>query len=144
MEAVTKLGTRMYGEWQTMAYDLHIHYGYKTMLLLFDRFISEYQVRVVRIAKAELSGQNNSVVWRRLLFNKPKPLSEMTALKEECGEVSIGCLLKAFRDVQLQLFMDNQTSIVVFQVPNAQCSEKVQEHIESIAQFFQTTLLTLN
>ena len=67
----------------------------------------------------------------------------MPKLKEECGSVSIGCFVKAFHDIQLYISLINQTSIVVIEVPDGQYTEKVQSHIESIAQFFQNTLLSI-
>lgn len=143
METITKIGTRPNGAWLATAFDLHIHYGYETMLLLFDTFTSKYQARVARVAKSELAGQGSSVVWQKVLWNKARPLSEMPKLKEECGSVSIGCFVKAFHDIQLYISLINQTSIVVIEVPDGQYTEKVQSHIESIAQFFQNTLLSI-
>ena len=140
MLEVTKLGTRPNGGWIAVAYDLHIHYGYETMLQLFDRFIAKYQARVDRIDKAELAGQAHSVVWQRFLFNKAKPLTELTALQNECGEVAIGCTVKAFNDLQMYLTLTNQTSVVIIQVPEENFTEQVQEHMDTVAQFLQTTL----
>ncbi len=140
MEEVTTISSRNNEGWWAVAYDLHIHYGYETMLLLYDRFISEFHVCVERIAKAEMVGKRHSVVWQRLLFFNAKPLSKMAALKEECGVVAIGCTVKAFDGIQLYLTMMNQTSVITIQVPDHQYSEKVQEQMNSVAHFFQAAL----
>ena len=92
MEEVTTISSRNNEGWWAVAYDLHIHYGYETMLLLYDRFISEFHVCVERIAKAEMVGKRHSVVWQRLLFFNAKPLSKMAALKEELVAVTDGYL----------------------------------------------------
>ena len=141
MLEVTRLGTRLNGSWIAVAYDLHTHYGYETLLQLFDRFIAEYQARVERIAKAEIAGQAHAVVWRWFLFNKAKPLSEMKALQEECGEVAIGCTVRKIDDLQMYLTLTNQTSVVSIQVPEENFTEQVQEHLDSVARFLQTTLI---
>ena len=141
MEEVTIISSRNNEGWWAVAYDLHVHYGYETMLLFCDRFISKFHVCVERISKAEMVGKRHSVVWQRLLF-KAKPLSKMATLKEECGVVAIGCTVKAFDGIQLYLTMMNQTSVITIQVPDYQYSEKVQEQMDSVAHFFQTTLLS--
>ena len=53
---ITVLGTRMNGGWFAIAYDIHVRYGYEAMLSLFDRFVSQFQVRVDIIAKATMAG----------------------------------------------------------------------------------------
>ena len=140
MADITKLGTRPNGGWIAVAYDFHTHYGYETMLQLFDCFITKYQARVERIAKAEFAGQAHTVVWQKLLFNKAKPLTEMKALQDECGEVAIGCTVKAFDNLQMYLTLTNQTSVVTIQVPKESFTEQVQEQVDSVVHFFQTTL----
>lgn len=142
MEEITQLGSRENGGWWAVAYDLHVHYGYETMLQLFDRFVSEFEVRVERIAKAKMAGQAHSVVWQRLLFSKAKALSKMAALKEECGVVAIGGSVRAFDSIQMYMTMMNQTSVLTIQVPEYQYTEEVQKQIDSVALFFQTLLLS--
>jgi hypothetical protein len=112
------------------------------MLQLFDRFIAKYQARVGRVAKAEIAGQAHTAIWHGLLFKKAKPLAEMQALQEECGEVAIGCTVKAFDGIQMYLTLTNQTSVVTIQVPEENYSEQVQEQMDAVAQFLQTTLLS--
>lgn len=123
-----------------VAYDFHAHYGYETMLRLFDCFIAKYQVRVGRVAKAELAGQAHTVIWQKYLFNKAKPLTEMKALREECGEVAIGGTVKAFDNLQMYLTLTNQTSVITIQVPEESFTEQVQEQVDSVVHFFQTEL----
>ena len=65
MADITKLGTRPKGGWIAIAYDIHAHYGYETMLQLFDRFIAKYQARVGRIAKAKIAEQAHTVAWQK-------------------------------------------------------------------------------
>ncbi len=140
MKEVTRLGTRLNGGWMAVAYDLHTHYGYETMLQLFDMFITEYQARVDRIDKAEIAGQAHSVVWQRLLFNKAKPLSEMKALQRECGEVAVGCSVKTFDGLRMYLTLTNQTSVVTIQVAEDYYTEQVRKQMDSVARFLQNTL----
>lgn len=144
MEEVTIVGKRPnygYG-WDAYAYDIHIHYGYQTMLMMFDMFIAEYKATVDRVAKAKVSGMNHSVVWRRWLFRKMKPLSEMTELKEECGEVAIGCFPKKIAGLQMYISLANQTSIVYIDVPTQMVSDKIETQLLDIARFFQMTLMS--
>lgn len=143
MLEVTKLGTRSNGGWIAVAYNLHAHYGYETMLRLFDLFIAKYEARVDRIAKAELAGQAHSVVWWRLLFNRTRPLLEMNSLQGECGEVAIGCTVKTFNGLQMYLTLTNQTSVVTIQVPEESFCEQIQDHLDSVAQFFQQALISI-
>ena len=107
MSDITWLRTENNEGWTAIAYDLHIHYGYKTMLCLLDSFISNFHARVERIAKAKITGQRHTVVWQKLLFNKAKALTEMQALQEECGQVAIGCKVKAFDNLQMYLTLIN-------------------------------------
>ena len=141
MADITKLGTRPNGGWIAIAYDIHAHYGYETMLQLFDRFIAKYQARVGRITKAKIAGQAHTVVWQNLFFSKAKPLTEMHSLQEECGEVAIGCTVKAFDNLQMYLTLTNQTRVITIQVPEESFTEQVQEQVDSVVQFFQTTLV---
>jgi hypothetical protein len=113
------------------------------MLSLFDLFIAKYEARVDRIAKAELAGQAHSVVWWRLLFNRTRPLLEMKSLQGECGEVAIGCTVKTFNGLQMYLTLTNQTSVVTIQVPEESFCEQVQDHLDSVAQFFQQALILI-
>ena len=140
MSDITWLRTENNEGWTAIAYDLHIHYGYKTMLCLFDSFISNFHARVERIAKAKITGQRHTVVWQKLLFNKAKALTEMQALQEECGEVAIGCKVKAFDNLQMYLTLINQSSIITIQVPEESFTQQVQDQVDSIVQFFHTTL----
>ena len=142
MEEVTIVGKRPNYGWNGYAYDIHIHYGYETMLLLFDKFIAEYKATVDRVAKAKVSGMNHSVVWRRWLFRKMKPLSEMTELKEECGVVAIGCHPQILSGLQMYITMANQTSMVYIQVPIEMVSDKIESQLLDIAKFFQKTLMS--
>ena len=119
MSDITWLRTENNEGWTAIAYDLHTHYGYKTMLCLLDSFISNFHVRVERIAKAKITGQTHTVVWQKLLFNKAKALTEMQALQEECGEVAIGCKVK---------------------VPEESFTQQVQDQVDSIVEFFHNTL----
>lgn len=140
MAEVTRLGTRQNGAWMEVVYDLQTRYGYETMLMLLDRFIVDYQARVDRVVKAQISGMPHSVVWRRLLVNKFKPLTEMESLKEECGVVSVGCVVKVFDGLQMYLTMMNQTGIVSVQVPEDVFSDEVLSRIDSVADFFKSVL----
>ena len=78
-----------------------------------------------------------------MFFNKPKPLSDMEALKEECGDVSVGGISKRLSDIQLYVTLTNQTSIIVFQVPKDQYSEAIKEHIDAAVRFIQMTLVSI-
>lgn len=140
MAEVIRLGTRQNGAWMEVVYDLQTRYGYETMLMLLDRFIVDYQARVDRVVKAQISGMPHSVVWRRLLVNKFKPLTEMESLKEECGVVSVGCVVKVFDWLQMYLTMMNQTSVVTIQIPQDDLSDEVLSRIDSVSQFFSTEL----
>ena len=140
MSDITWLRTENNEGWTAIAYDLHTHYGYKTMLCLLDSFISNFHVRVERIAKAKITGQTHTVVWQKLLFNKAKALTEMQALQEECGEVAIGCKVKAFDNLQMYLTLINQSSIVTIQGPEERFTQQIQEQVDSIVQFFHTAL----
>ena len=143
MDEVTLVGTQQNGTWLAFAYDLHYHYGYETMLWLFDRFVSDYQVCVERIAKATVAGDDHTVVWQKFLFSRgTKSLSEIKALKEECGEVAVGGIVKALDNLQIYMVLMNQTSIVTFQIPDDQFSMPVKKQIESIAMFLQSNILS--
>lgn len=140
MSDITWLRTEHNEGWTAIAYDLHIHYGYKTMLCLFDSFITKFQARVERITSAKITGQTHFVVWQKFLFNKAKALTEMQALQEECGEVAIGCKLKTFDNLQMYLTLINQTSVITIQVPEESFTQQVQDQVDSIVQFFHTAL----
>ena len=126
-----------------IGYDIRYRYGYETMLLLFDKLISEYNVKVDLVRKSPIAGANHLTVWRKWLFNKPKPLSDMEALKEECGEISVGGVSKRLSDIQLYVTLTNQTSIIVFQVPKGHYSEAIKEHFDAAARFIQMTLVSI-
>ena len=64
----------------------------------------------------------------------------MQALQEECGEVAIGCKVKAFDNLQMYLTLINQSSIITIQVPEESFTQQVQDQVDSIVQFFHTTL----
>ena len=119
MDEIICIGKRENGSWIAIGYDIRYKYGYETMLLLLDKFISEYDIKVGLVTKSPIAGANRITVWRKLFFNKPKPLSDMEALKEECGDVSVGGISKRLSDIQLYVTLTNQTSIIVFQVINS-------------------------
>ena len=137
------IGTRENGSWMAIGYDIRYRYGYETMLLLFDKLISEYNVKVDLVRKSPIAGANHLTVWRKWLFNKSKPLSDMEALKEECGEISVGGVSKRLSDIQLYVTLTNQTSIIVFQVPKDHYSEAIKEHFDAAARFIQMTLVSI-
>ena len=93
MTGIVCLGTQENYGWICVGYDIQYRYGYETMLSLLDRFVSEYAVRVDRIDKAMLAGMAPVIVWKKWLFNKPQPLSQMEALKEEYGNGRVGRLV---------------------------------------------------
>jgi len=130
------------GSWIAIGYDIRYKYGYETMLLLLDKFISEYDIKVDLVTKSPIAGANRITVWRKLFFNKPKPLSEIEALKEECGEVSVGGNSKRLSDIQLYVTLTNQSSIIVFQVPKDQYSEEIKDKIDAAAYFIQIALVS--
>jgi len=143
MSEINHIGTRENGSWIAIGYDIRYKYGYETMLLLLDKYISEYDVKVDLVRKSPIAGANHITVWRKWFFNKSKPLSEMEALKEECGEVSVGGISKRLSDIQLYVTLTNQTSIIVFQVPKDQYSEAIKEHINAAVRFIQMTLVSI-
>ena len=143
LEEINCFGTRENGSWIAIGYDIRYRYGYEIMLLLLDKFISEYDVKVEIIRKSPIAGANHIVVWRKWLFNKPKPLSEIEALKGECGDVSVGGVSKRLSDIQLYVTLTNQSSIIVFQVPNDQYSEEIKGKIDAAAHFIQIALVSV-
>ena len=143
LDEIICIGKRENGSWIANGYDIRYKYGYETMLLLLDKFISEYDIKVDLVTKSPIAGANRITVWRKLFFNKPKPLSDMEALKEECGEVSVGGNSKRLSDIQLYVTLTNQTSIIVFQVPKDQYSEAIKEHIDAAVRFIQMTLVSI-
>jgi hypothetical protein len=144
MDYFTLLGTQQEGAWTSCFYDIGYPFGYDTMLSLFDKFISSYKVRVYCIAKATLYGQSHTVIWKRSLFRRAKPLSEILALKEECGVVAIGVETKELDSIRLYISLINQTSRLTIQIPTNQLSEKRQKQIEDIARFFSEQYLHPN
>ena len=140
LDEINCIGTRENGDWIAVGYDIRYRYGYETMLLLLDKFISEYDVKLDIVKKSPIAGATHVTVWRNWLFNKPKPLSEMEALKEECGEVSVGGNSKRLSDIQLYVTLTNQSSIIVFQVPKEQYSEEIKGQFDAAARFIQTAL----
>ena len=140
LDEIICIGKRENGSWIAIGYDIRYKYGYETMLLLLDKFISEYDIKVDIVTKSPIAGANRITVWRKLFFNKPKPLSDMEALKEECGDLSVGGISKRLSDIQLYVTLTNQTSIIVFQVPKDHYSEAIKEHIDAAVRFIQMTL----
>ena len=143
MDEIICIGKRENGSWIAIGYDIRYRYGYEIMLLLLDKFITEYDIKVEIITKSPIAGANHIAVWRKWLFNKPKPLSEIKALKEECGEVSVGGISKRLSDIQLYVTLTNQTSIIVFQVPKDQYSEEIKDKIDAAAHFLQIALVSV-
>ncbi len=143
LDEIICIGKRENGSWIALGYDIRYKYGYETMLLLLDKFISEYDIKVDLVTKSPIAGANRITVWRKLFFNKPKPLSDMEALKEECGDVSVGGISKRLSDILLYVTLTNQTSIIVFQVPKDQYSEAIKEHIDAAVRFIQMTLVSI-
>lgn len=143
LDEIICIGKRENGSWIAIGYDIRYKYGYETMLLLLDKFISEYDIKVDLVTKSPIAGANRITVWRKLFFNKPKPLSDMEALKEECGDVSVGGISKRLSDIQLYVTLTNQTSIIVFQVPKDKYSEAIKEHIDAAVRFIQMTLVSI-
>ena len=143
MTEIVCLGTQENYGWICVGYDIQYRYGYEAMLSLFDRFVSEYAVRVERIDKAEIAGMACVVVWRKWLFNNAPALAEMEALKEECGQVSVGGISKKLYDIQLYVTMTNQTSIITIQVPQENYSDAVKRKLDIAVQFIQSTLVSI-
>jgi hypothetical protein len=143
LDDINSIGTRENGSWIAIGYDIRHRYGYEIMLLLLDKFITEYDIKVEIITKSPIAGANHIAVWRKWLFNKPKPLSEIEALKEECGEVSVGGISKRLSDIQLYVTLTNQSSIIVFQVPKDQYSEEIKDKIDAAAHFIQIALASV-
>ena len=143
LDEIICIGKRENGSWIAIGYDIRYKYRYETMLLLLDKFISEYDIKVDLVTKSPIAGANRITVWRKLFFNKPKPLSDMEALKEECGEVSVGGNSKRLSDIQLYVTLTNQSSIIVFQVPKDQYSEEIKDKIDAAAYFIQIALVSV-
>ncbi|MBO4765029.1 MAG: hypothetical protein J5508_04880 [Bacteroidales bacterium] len=139
MEAVSFLGSRLNGAWRYFGYDIHIGYGYDTMLKLFDKFIADYNVSVERISKAEMYGMAQTPVGEDGSF-KGQSLSELEELKEECGALSIGCSARDINNTPVFITLVNQTSIVSIQVPDPLCSDDVKKYLDGIADYLQKTL----
>ena len=143
LDEIICIGKRENGSWIAIGYDIRYKYGYETMLLLLDKFISDYDIKVDLVTKSPIAGANRITVWRKLFFNKPKPLSDMEALKEECGDLSVGGISKRLSDILLYVTLTNQTSIIVFQVPKDHYSEAIKEHIDAAVRFIQMTLVSI-
>lgn len=143
LDDINSIGTRENGSWIAIGYDIRYRYGYETMLLLLDEFISRYDVIVDIVTKSSIAGATHVTVWRKWFFNKPKPLSDMKALKEECGEVSVGGNSKRLSDIQLYVTLTNQSSTIVFQVPNDKYSEEIKEKIDAAVRFMQIALVSI-
>ena len=143
LDEIICIGKRENGSWIAIGYDIRYRYGYETMLLLLDEFISRYDVKVDIVTKSSIAGATHVTVWRKWFFNKPKPLSDMKALKEECGEVSVGGNSKRLSDIQLYVTLTNQSSIIVFQVPKDHYSEEIKEKIDAAARFMQIALVSI-
>ena len=143
LDEIICIGKRENGSWIAIGYDIRYRYGYETMLLLLDEFISRYDVIVDIVTKSSIAGATHVTVWRKWFFNKPKPLSDMKALKEECGEVSVGGNSKRLSDIQLYVTLTNQSSIIVFQVPNDKYSEEIKEQFDAAVRFMQIALVSI-
>ena len=143
LAVISCLGIKENYGWICVGYDIQYRYGYEAMLSLLDRFVSEYAVRVERIDKAELAGMPHTVVWRKWLFNKAPALTDLEALKEECGQVSVGGVSKRLSDIQLYVTMTNQTSIITIQVPQENYSDAVKRKLDIAVQFIQSTLVSI-
>ena len=72
LDEIICIGKRENGSWIAIGYDIRYRYGYETMLLLLDKFISEYDIKVDLVTKSPIAGANRITVWRKLFFNKPK------------------------------------------------------------------------
>ena len=143
LDEIICIGKRENGSWIAIGYDIRYRYGYETMLLLLDEFISRYDVKVDIVTKSSIAGATHVTVWRKWFFNKPKPLSDMKALKEECGEVSVGGNSKRLSDIQLYVTLTNQSSIFVFQVPKDHYSEEIKEQFDAAVRFMQIALVSI-
>lgn len=143
LDDINSIGTRENGSWIAIGYDIRYRYGYEIMLLLLDKFISEYDIKVEIITKSPITGANHIAVWRKWLLNKPKPLSEIEALKDECGEIAVGGNSKRLSGIQLYVTLINQSSNIVFQVPKDQYSEEIKEKIDAAAHFIQIALVSV-
>ena len=66
----------------------------------------------------------------------------MNALKEECGEVAVGCVSKRLSDIQLYVTLTNQTSIITLQAPKEKYSEDIRRNLDSAALFIQDLLIS--
>ena len=131
------MGIRENYGWIAVGYDIQYRYGYETMLSLLDAFINKYSINVERIAKAQVFGMSHVVVWRKWLFNKAKPLSRMSALKEECGEVAVEGVSNRLSGFQVYVSLMNQTSTIIIQVPKEKYSEDIQRKLDVAAQYVQ-------
>lgn len=137
---MTCLGTTVDYGWVCVGYDIQCRYGYETMLSLLDKLIADYSIRIDRISKAELAGMPHTVVWRNWLFNKAPALSDMDALKEECGQVAVGGVSKKLSDLQLYVTMTNQTSVITIQVPQENYTEAVKRDLDAVTADMGKTL----
>ena len=142
MEVIV-LDNRIRSNWIETVYDIQCRYGYETMLQVLDSISEEYEISLEIVSKAHLAGASGQTVWKKMLFNKPRPLSKMASLNEECGEVSIGgrCALLSLSQVYITMF--NQTSIITIQVPNELDSNKVQESKATLATAIQSKVVSL-
>ena len=136
------LGTKDNHGWVAVGYDIQQRYGYDTMLFLLNKFISKYSIKVERIAKAQVAGMPHTIVWTKNLFNKAPSLSQIEALKEECGEIAVGGVSKRLSDIHLYVSLINQTSIIYIQVPKNQYSDSIQRKLDIAIQYIQDSLLS--
>lgn len=135
-------GTKDNHGWVAVGYDIQQRYGYDTMLFLLNKFISKYSIKVERIAKAQVAGMPHTIVWTKNLFNKAPSLSQIEALKEECGEIAVGGVSKRLSVIHLYVSLINQTSIIYIQVPKNQYSDSIQRKLDIAIQYIQDSLLS--
>ena len=135
------LGTKPNYGWIMFGYDIHYRYGYDDMLRVLDRITEDYGIKLNIVRTAMIAGSAPRTVWKKTIFNKAQPLTQMEPLKEECGEVAIGGICKKLSFTQVYITMANQTSIVVIQVPESRNTEGLKEEIDSLAEAIQSKLI---
>ena len=70
-------------------------------------------------------------------------LFDLFIAKYEARVDRIAKTLKTFNGLQMYLTLTNQTSVVTIQVPEESFCEQVQDHLDSVAQFFQQALISI-
>ena len=140
MSEVKCLGTNLADGWMAVAFDLGKGYGYETMIRVLDAIVEKYIIEVDRVWKAGVAGSGQEVIFKSGLFKKARPLRELEALREECGEIAVAGFAGSLGSIQLYFQMANQTSLLIFQVPEQSWTDIVQSALPAIAAFAASLL----